>query len=450
MADPKLPDDPSNPRVTPVVRAYRKARPAVVNISSQSIVTTGVFGDDLFDQIFPSPLTRRVPVQSLGSGFVLHPSGYVVTNAHVVRRAQKVTVTLDGDVELPARIISADPAHDLAVLKVEPPAGKPLAYLPLGRSDDLMVGETVIAIGNPMGYANSVTTGVVSAVSRTLEFSRDVKYDGLIQTDAPINPGNSGGPLLNVNGELIGVNTAIRADAQNIGFAIPADAIADELLRLLDFERLNRVVFGASVTWKRGLDGTEVIVDQVRPGTPADGKLAKGDRLLAVGDVAVSHMPDFACAMLAATPADVLRFRLDRDGKSRMVELSLKAKPRPDGVALAEALWGVTLRPITPETARDFRLPTERGLVVTAVEKGGPADKLGVKVRDVLFQVGQLYVTDTDDLGMLLEDVKGGQVIRIGVLRGNTAAVAPLTAREPKGTAASRPSSQPAAGEGMI
>jgi serine protease Do len=147
-------------RVTPVVLAYRKARPAVVSISAEKVASVGLFGDDPFEEIFPSPLTRRVPVQSLGSGVVIHPDGYIATNAHVVRKAEKITVTLADKKSYLARIIVADPDHDLAVLKVDPPGGAAMEYLSLGRSDDLMVGETVIAVGNPLGYSNSVTTEI--------------------------------------------------------------------------------------------------------------------------------------------------------------------------------------------------------------------------------------------------------------------------------------------------
>ena len=209
-AIPAAPGAPPSVRMTPAVRAYRKAGPAVVNISTTKIIRVrmGMFGSNLFDDVFPTPRIRRVPVKSLGSGFIIHPDGYLVTNAHVVLRADKITVTLSDKRKYSAAVISIDTRYDLAVLKIEPKKKEKFAYLPLGRSDDLMVGETVIAIGNPFGYANTVTTGVISAVDRTLNFGGDLKYTGLIQTDAPINPGSSGGPLLNIAGELIGVNTA--------------------------------------------------------------------------------------------------------------------------------------------------------------------------------------------------------------------------------------------------
>ena len=431
-----------DPRVTPVVRAYRRACPAVVNISTRKIITSrwGMFDNDLFDEIFPSPFVRRVPVQSLGSGFVIHPDGYLVTNAHVVGRAQEIAVAFADRSQSPARTISTDQSHDLAVLKIDP-KGKALAHLPLGRSDDLMVGETVIAVGNPMGYSSSVTTGVVSATDRTLEFRGGVSYTGLIQTDAPINPGSSGGPLLNLKGELIGINTAIRADAQNIGFAIPVDKLAAELVDLLDFERINRVVFGARVVQKHGQTQDYLAVTLVREGTPAAGKLHAGDRVVSLNGRAVRQIPAFTCAMLAVAPGTPVRIGCLRDGRSMQVTVTLQAKPKPDGNALARRLFGMTLRPITPELARRLRLGVATGLLVVGVDAGGPAHAIGIALKDVLFQVGRYYVKDLEALGEALEDVQPGQTVRLGIARGSMATWVQLRAarRDPEAASGPRP-----------
>jgi len=433
------------PRITPVVLAYRKAAPAVVNISTTTLVPSrgGIFGDDPFFDVFPSPLRRKVPVQSLGSGFVIHKDGYIVTNAHVVRQAEKITVRMADKSRHTAQVISADPAHDLAVLKMTPPKDADLPVLSFGRSDDLMVGESVIAIGNPLGYANTVTTGVVSALGRKLEFGRGVTYEGIIQTDAPINPGNSGGPLLNVNAELIGVNTAIRADAQNIGFAIPVDALADELGKLLDFERANRLVFGAVVRQHHAPAGTEVRVASVRPGTPAEGRLRVGDRIAALDGAPVKSIADYTCGMLAVRANQTVKFTCIRTGKTIVAPVTVKAKPRPDGKALAQQLYGLTLRPLTRDLARSLRLPVSRGLLVVGLEEGGPAHRLGLQARDVLFQVDKYYVHSLDDLGMILENARGGTSLKIGIVRGRVRAWANITAR-----ARRRPPVRPGRGGG--
>ena len=421
-------------RTTPVVEACRKARPAIVNISTKKMASVrfGLFGDRRFDDIFPSPLVRRVPVQSLGSGVVLHSSGYVVTNAHVVRRAQEISVTLHDKTRHTAKVISADPTYDLAVLKIDLSGGGRLAYLPLGRSDDLMVGETVIAVGNPLGLASTVTTGVISATDRTLEFSDDVKYHGLIQTDAPINPGNSGGPLLNICGELIGINTAIRPEAQNIGFAIPVDLLTRELAKLLDFERINRVVFGAEVVQSRRADGAdELKVMAVRPGTPAAGKLRVGDRLAVLNGLPVRQIPDYTCGMLAVKPDEDVRLVVRRKSGPETVVVRMQAKGPPDGKALANKLFGMTLREVTPELARDLSLPVRSGLLVVGLDAAGPAQRIGLRLKDVLFQVDRFYVKDLPGLGMILEEVRPGQSVKIGIVRGNVRAWASIRARTP-------------------
>ncbi|MFW6066333.1 MAG: trypsin-like peptidase domain-containing protein [Planctomycetota bacterium] len=410
-----------DPRVTPVVRAYRRVRPAVVNISTEKVVTTRRgFGQDPFEDIFPSPFTRRVPVQSLGSGVLIDGGGYVVTNAHVVRRARSVSVSLQDGTQFDGRVISAAPEHDLAVLKIDP-GDEDLPHLPPGRSDDLMVGEPVIAIGNPLGYANSLTTGVVSAVDRTLEFRGGVRYEGLIQTDAPINPGNSGGPLLNIKGELIGINTAIRADAQNIGFAIPIGTVIKELPDMLDFERINRVEFGAKVVQRCAADRREVVVAEVRQDTPADGKLTVGDRVVGVNGSDVEHITDFTCEMLSIGSDEPVEIRVLRDGREVTATVRLRSRPIPDGRLLAERVFGLTLRDIDAEAARELRLPTDRGLLVVGVEQGSVADRVGIRLKDILFQVNRYYVDDTATLGEILENVQPGEVVRAGILRGNVA-----------------------------
>jgi len=424
---------PKETRITPVVRAYNKARPAVVNISARRIVQarTGLFGGGLFEELFPDPFTRNVPVSSLGSGFVIHEDGYVVTNAHVVQRAESITVQTHDDSKHPARVLSADSSHDLAVLKLDLPEGVKLPALPLGRSDDLMVGETVIAVGNPFGLSNTVSRGIVSALGRQLQIDRNRRLAGLIQTDAPINPGNSGGPVLNINGEVIGVSTAIRADAQSIGFAIPVDRLWELLPHMVDYERINRVILGVKVAHKHLASETAVLVDSVAAGTPAEGKLSKGDRLLALDGRPVAEMADFVCGMLAAAAERPVRIRYERNGRQAEVTLRLKVRPKPDGAKLAEKLLGLTVREITPQLRRDLGLSVGRGLLVVGVRGGGPADRIGIRLKDVIFQLGRLYVKDLDSLGAVLEEVEAGDRLLLGLARGNVRAWVELATEKP-------------------
>jgi len=404
-------------RITPVVLAYRKAGPAVVNISAEKIVTAryGLFGRDPFADIFRRPVRQK----SAGSGVIVHGDGYVVTNAHVVSRAMQITIQMSDKTRYKAKVISSDPTHDLAILKVELPRGKKLPHLQLGRSDDLMVGETVIAIGNPLGFASTLTTGVISATNRKLSFDGNVEYGGLIQTDAPINPGNSGGPLLNIRGQLIGINTAIRADAQNIGFAISAQTVTEQFTSLMDFERINRVVFGASVAQKRDKGGVAIKVTDVRAKTPAYGVLKSGDVIVSLNGKTVGQIPDFVCGMAGAKADDRISLTLLRGGKKIIRSLKLVARPKPDGKKLARELFGLTLREIDRKLARELSLSTSRGLVVVGVAAGSSAQRIGIDLKDVIFQIERFYVTDFETLGVILEEIKPGQTVRLGGARGN-------------------------------
>jgi len=410
------PDDRSAARRTPVVDVFEANRGAVVNISSTSVVTVErpTFGlESLFDEIFDMPFNRRRTFKSntVGSGFVLHPSGYIVTNAHVVSRTTERKVTFADGREYDADIVAIDPGHDLAVLKID--ADRPLPTVTLGRSDDIMIGETVIAIGNPFGYQHTVTAGVVSALDRTLEFGRGFDYQGLIQTDASINPGNSGGPLLNAVGELIGVNTAIRGDAQNIGFAIPVNRLRELLPQMLDLEHLARVQVGLRVG-----GGERAVVSEVVPGSPADqAGLRTGDVITALHGTRIARDIDYYFALLDTQVSRPVRVTFEREGASRQTELSIKMMPKPDGKKLALSLFGLELEPPPAALSRRFQLRLGRGLWVARVEKSSPADELGMKPGDILWMVGRYYVTDLDQLGQLLERVRGGEQVEISWLR---------------------------------
>jgi len=420
-------------RVTPVVRAYRAASGAVVNISTERLVSTGamLFGwqDDPFEPFTPR-LLRKVPVISLGSGFVIHPSGYIITNAHVVRRAEKINVVFSDKSQYPAAVVADNAAHDLAVLKIAPPKGKGFPHLLCGRSDDLMIGETVIAIGNPMGYQNTCTTGVISALGRKLEFRGGQAYRNLIQTDAPINPGNSGGPLLNIAGELIGINTAIRADAQGIGFAIPVDALVADLPRLLDYERRNRVIVGLAVEQKRTKDAVRLLVTRVAADSPAAQAGCKaGDHIVGLNGKPVRRLSDYQIAMLAVKAGAKVRLRCRRHAKTVNLTVTAKSRPKPDAARLAKRLFGMELVTLTAEQAKQLRLPVKAGLLVVAVEPKSPAARLGVRRHDVIFQLGRWYVADLDDAGAILEDVGPGDAIRIGVVTARQRAWGVIRAR---------------------
>ncbi len=402
-------------RRTPVVEAVAKTRNAVVNISATSLVVTrSPLGfDGLFDDIFQRP--RKTT--SAGSGFLIHPSGYIVTNAHVVARSTENRIAFADQPEgkaLPSRAVTIDREHDLAVLKID--VDRPLPYLRLGRSNDLMIGETVIAIGNPFGYHHTVTTGVIGALNRTLHFGRNVTYQGLIQTDAAINPGNSGGPLLNIHGELIGINTAIRGDAQNIGFAIPVDYLRRLLPEMMtvEIETHRRIRLGMLVS---DLDAVRItsVSDE---GPASQAGLEAGDVLRYVDGKPVSQAMDFYAVVLEKQPGSTVSLKVQRGEAHRRVALRLTAVPKPDGAKLAWDLLGLRIEELSAQQARRLGLPSRVGLLITAVDSHGPAARTGVRRNDVLYQIGRYYgFSDLDSVGQLLKDVRSDREVHIGWLR---------------------------------
>ncbi len=409
-------------RITPVVEVFKRASPAVVNLSTTTIVTMrdplgmrGIF-EDVFD--FPSSRPRQYEAHSVGSGFLIHAAGYLVTNAHVIDRAAEVKITFADGAELAAEEIARDKKNDLAVLKVD--ADRPLPFLTLGHSNDLMPGETVIAIGNPFGYQNTVTTGIISALDRELRFDRDLVYSGLIQTDASINPGNSGGPLLNVLGELIGVNTAIRGDAQNIGFAIPVDHLHALLPAMLDIERIRRVRFGAHFADDPNqVAASGVRVDRVDADSPAaEAGVRPGDMVTAIDGAATPNFME-AFSLLSRKPAGhKLKLDLTRDGSGKKsIDVLLADIAQPDSAELLEARFGFSVRALDRQDLRRLGLRRPVGLLVTEVRARSQAAKQGIQRGDLLTMLGGWPVTSTGALGHLISQVDPHDRIPFQLLR---------------------------------
>lgn len=405
-------------RRTPVVEVFDACKDAVVNISTTQVVQLrSPFSDfdrmfsDLFDFPTMPRRSREYKATAVGSGFVIHPSGYIITNAHVVARTAERKVIFADKREFDARIIAMATEYDLAVLKID--SDEPLQPLRFGRSDDLMIGETVIAIGNPLGLQNTVTAGVVSALDRTLDINDQAVYSGLIQTDASINPGNSGGPLLNVLGELVGVNTAIRGDAQNIGFAIPVKRLHEVLPDLLDVERRYRIVCGMTVGGAH-----EPRVTAVQSGSPAEkAGVRVGDLPRRINGDPIEKAVDFYIGLIGRKPGDRVDLVVERNGQAVGLSYRLDAKPKPDGAKLAWEKFGLELQPMTEAIANKIGLASAQGLIVTRIEPGGPADQIGIEPADIILELGRHQPTSLDDLGLLLETTKTGTRQRIGVLR---------------------------------
>jgi serine protease Do len=284
------------PRRTAIVEAVDRVHRSVVSVSSEKKAESHSRWP------FTPEENQRPRVSGMGSGVIIDRRGYILTNHHVVDKVQGIMVQAYDGTTYPARLMQFDPVMDLAVLKVNPP--RPLTAIELGTSADLMVGETVITIGNAFGYENTVSVGIVSALHRDVTLSDDQVYRNLIQTDACINPGNSGGPLINIEGRLIGINVAVRAGAQGIGFALPIDEVKKVAADLLSTRRLSSTWHG--VVAVEQVKGTRraVVVAEAQPGSPAEAAgLRPGDELVRVGDVSVASAVDVERGLLDARPA---------------------------------------------------------------------------------------------------------------------------------------------------
>ena len=404
-------------RRTPVVDVFENSRDAVVNISSETFVERRGFGgfDSQFDRFFEFPVgpRRRVQMTSVGSGFVLHENGYIVTNAHVVAKTAERHVVFGDGTEVPAEVVAMEVDSDLAILKIE--TDKPLPVLPLGRSDDLMIGETAIAIGNPFGFQHTVTAGVISALDREIVLGDRMTFSGLIQTDASINPGNSGGPLLNVLGELIGVNSAIRGNAENIGFAIPVDQLREKLPELLNIERRYRVDTGMKLS--RNATGLVVVESVAEESAAGDAGIRAGDIVVSIDGEEVSGLVDFHIGLLNHRPGDVVELKLSRAETPLITEIELRERPLPDGRALTQERIGATIEELNANELREIGLRAESLLIVSGVEPGSPAEAIEMRRGDLLIEVNGQTPTTLGDIGMLWEDMKSGDVARLGYMR---------------------------------
>ncbi len=407
-------------RRTPVVIAVEKVGPAVVNISTEKIIERQAspfpeFRDPFFDEFFRDflePRPERYKQTSLGSGVVIRPDGYILTNQHVVLRGSHIKVTLADNREFDARLVGADSDSDLAVLKVDSP--DPLPNITMGDSNNLMIGETVIAIGNPFGLSHTVTTGVVSAVGRSLKTEEQTYYD-FIQTDASINPGNSGGPLLNLTGDLIGINTAIYQKAQGIGFAIPINRARRIVADLISFGAVHLPWVGAivqdltpEIASHFGLRQRKgVLVRGVESGSPAaEAGVVRGDVILAVDDHDVHSSDEYDRRVRDHTETSEISFTVIGDAESH--RLTVKARPYPleRADALAWQLIGVELQ------------ESRGALRVTQVRRGSPAARIGFEIGDLVVGLGGLPVKSLDDFRRKMVDIRLAQTALVSIQRG--------------------------------
>ncbi len=404
----------SSERETPIVRAVKRVAPAVVNINSEYEVrsrrspfsgfSTDPFFDSFFKDFFDPGFERRYKRTSLGSGVIIDGKrGFILTNAHLIERTGTISVTLMDEREFKATIIGSDPDSDLAVLRVD--SRERLPSVEMGNSDDLLIGETVIAIGNPFGFSHTVTTGVISALHRSIRTEERVFLD-FIQTDASINPGNSGGPLLNIHGDLIGINTAIYAKAQGIGFAIPihrAIRIVQDLIRYGEVlsswfgivvqdidERISRYL-GSSNT--RG-----VLVKAVETGSPAEKVgIQNGDVLLSVGNQKVLSTEDYLAAAKQVAVGDTISLRILRKNQEKVLYLTTRSFPPELAETLGRRLLGIQVKNSDRHQKTPGNAGIPEGVVITQIDPRSELAQIGVKPGDVIRQIDEIPVRNVVD-----------------------------------------------------
>jgi serine protease Do len=391
-------------RHSAIVKAVQESEPAVVNIHGRKTVRAENAS------LGPAEAVRQV--NGMGTGIVVDSRGYIVTNYHVVEGVSNIQVTLSDGSAAIGRLIANDAKTDLAIIKID--SKQPLPVPRFGTSCDLMKGEPVIAIGNAYGYEHTVTRGIISALHRNVQVSDEQKYNDLIQCDASINPGNSGGPLLNIDGEVIGINVAVRVGAQGIGFAIPIDEALEIAARLMSVERIDQTRHGIVGKTICEPGKTQFVVTDVKAGSPAEAAgLVEGDVITAIDGRKIERALDVELAFLGKPTGEELAIETTRDGQLNNSTLALSQATKSLRPAVADRAWTTLGLRLTSTDQTEFQRLNTRyrgGLTVTEVRPGSPAAQQGIRRGDVL--VGMhvwetisleniAYILDREDLTRL-------------------------------------------------
>jgi serine protease Do len=406
----RIPATVSAERRTPIVVAVHNVVPSIVNIQTEATIRQQE-PDPVFGFFFNQDRVYRT--QSLGSGFVWTADGVVVTNAHVIEGASRITVNTSDGRQLPAKVIGVDPDSDVAVLQV---TEKNLAPAPIGTSSDLMIGETVIAVGNPYGLSGSVTTGIVSATGRSVPSKeRGRTYTDFIQTDASINPGNSGGPLLNIEGKVIGINTAIYANAQGIGFAIPVDRARKIVEDLRRFGEVHAAWIGAVTATvtpeearRRGIPVQRgALVTRLFADSPAQqAGVRAGDVITALNGAPVDSRESLNTLLATAVSGTNATLTLSRGGASRAVTVRPTNAPSDLGLQMLRDVVGISA---TDDSG---------AILIGGVSRGSQAERTGLAPGDQIVAVNGVEVSSMKDLNARLRDASERSSILLSVARG--------------------------------
>ncbi len=394
-----------------VVEVVEKVAPSVVNIAAEQIVRRR---PSLFDDFFSGFDQRARRAQSLGSGVIIDSKGIILTNDHVVSGASKIVATTKSGLELDCEVVGSDTDNDLAVLRVKKP-GAPLPSIKLGSSGDLMIGETVVAIGNPFGLSNTVTAGVLSALGRSVRGNENQRvYTDFLQIDAPINPGNSGGPVVNIQGDLIGIATAIIGGAQGIGFAIPIDRARRIKDDILNFGGVRAVWVGLrGRTLTSGGDESKARGFRVRaiaPESPADSAgVQPGDQIVSVDGAPIDSKESWDTALSTRGPGKPMKVVLRGASGERTITLSGQEPPPGVGLRILREQLGMSVR------------QGQNSLVITVTERGGAAANAGLETGDTLLALNNTPVKTAEDVDRVLKRDYNRSTLGMEIGRGRFA-----------------------------
>jgi serine protease Do len=413
---------------------------AVVNISTTQVLKENpmqpfmapnspfreFFGDEFFKRFFGENSPGSMKTHALGSGMIIDTEGLILTNNHVVEKADEIKIKTDAEKEYDAKVVGRDPKTDLALIRVTPDADFPKPVR-LGNSDAIRVGDWVMAVGNPFGLGHTVTAGIISAKGRVIGAG---PYDDFLQTDAAINPGNSGGPLFDMNGEVVGVNTAIVAQGQGIGFAIPIN-LAKEILTQLKTGKVTRGWLGIMIQdltpeLAKSFDIQEtkgVIVADIVGDGPADkAGLKRGDIITGLNGKEVENAHTLSRMVASTAPDTNVTIQVVRDGKSREIKATIGTMPAEGSETVPskkESTWGVTVQNLTPELAQRFGWDqSEHGVVISSVQPGSPAAESKLRQGDLIKEVNRQKIQNLKDYNQALQKAKKGESLLLLIKRG--------------------------------
>ena len=402
----------SNLRYTAIVRAVALARPSIVNIHGRKTVRSN-------EKVRRNDEIRQV--NGMGTGIVIDSRGYIITNYHVVEGVSRIQVTLADKRTVIAHLVNHDVNTDLAIIKISVPEKLPI--IRIGTSRDLMPGEPVVAVGNACGYEHTVTRGIISALNRTVQVSDNQKYSRLIQTDASINPGNSGGPLLNINGNMIGINVAVRVGAQGIGFAIPVDQAMTIAGRLMNASQLSNVSHGIVGKGIYSSDGKmQFVVQSVSKSSPAGrAGLQVNDVVRNIGTFKIMRRLDVERALLNRTSGEELAIKIDRGTETQTLSLVVASAARRQ--AISDRVWqrvGVRITPVDKRSIRRINSRYNGGLRVDQVRAGSPAAQQGIRRGDILVGMLKWETVSLDNMAYILkhDDYNNASRVKFFLLRG--------------------------------